>query len=190
MNYLAHAYLASDSPESIVGNLLADHVRDPLDDYPPGIVAGIHSHRAVDSFTDFHPQVAEARALFRPPMRRYAGIILDVFWDHCLTKRWTDHAERPLAEFADHAYAQLKAYDGHLPPAFVAMRDRLIKFDLLQAYGELGNVDHSLLRISQRFRHANPMAEGGAPLREHYDRLFGHFDAFFPDLVAHAADES
>jgi acyl carrier protein phosphodiesterase len=186
MNYLAHVYLAEDSPESMVGNLLADHVRGPLDHYPQAIVAGIHNHRAVDAFTDRHPRVIEARALFKPPLRRYSGIILDVFWDHCLTLRWPAHAERPLAEFATHAYAQLQAYSGHLPSAFVGMRKRLIEFDLLQAYGELRNVDEALLRISQRLRHRNPLPDGGRPLRTHYESLLEHFDAFFPDLIRHA----
>jgi acyl carrier protein phosphodiesterase len=188
MNYLAHVYLAGKSSESVVGNLLADHVRGPLDAYPDGVIAGIHNHRAVDAYTDNHPQVAEARRLFQPPLRRYAGIILDVFWDHCLTKRWSAHTEQPLAEFATQAYSQLAAYDGYLPPDFVVMRDRLIQLDLLQAYGELSTVDHALLRISQRFCHVNPLPEGGHALRQHYEQLFVHFDAFFPDLVQHVAN--
>lgn len=183
MNYLAHVFLAHETPESMVGNLLADYVRGPLDAYPEGVIAGIHNHRAVDACTDRHPRVVEARSLFTPPLRRYAGIILDVFWDHCLTIRWEDHADEPLAEFANRVYRLLDAYAGELPPAFATLRERLITLDLLLAYRELEGVDRALWRISQRLKRENPLAKGGGPLRLHYDTLLIHFDAFFPDLV-------
>ena len=55
MNYLAHLYLAEDTPESIIGNLLGDFVKgSAINDYSEGIKAGIKLHRKIDLFTDSH----------------------------------------------------------------------------------------------------------------------------------------
>lgn len=51
MNYLAHLYLAPDDDESLLGNLMGDFVKGPLDGrFSPGIAAGIRLHRHIDSF--------------------------------------------------------------------------------------------------------------------------------------------
>src|SRR5699024_8931556 len=94
MNFLAHALLAGDDPDLEVGGILGDFVRGrPDPTLPAGLRRGIALHRAVDAFTDRHPDVAAARRLFDPPWRRYAGIMLDVWFDHCLARdfgRWSD----------------------------------------------------------------------------------------------------
>ncbi len=55
MNYLSHLFLAEDTEESKIGNLLGDFVKGWLnDDFTPEIIKGIKTHRKVDSFTDSH----------------------------------------------------------------------------------------------------------------------------------------
>jgi len=85
LNYLAHAYLSFDQPEIIVGNLISDFVKGKKKfDYPPGIQKGIALHRAIDTFTDSHPATKEAKEVFRPHYRLYAGAFIDVAYDHFL----------------------------------------------------------------------------------------------------------
>lgn len=45
---------------------------------PHGVRVGIALHRAVDRYTDAHPQVVAARSLLEPPWRCYTGVLLDV----------------------------------------------------------------------------------------------------------------
>ena len=63
--------------------------------WPAALAAGVRLHRRVDVHTDAHPAVRAARALFVPPLRRYAGIALDVWFDHC--SRASSSAIRPCA---------------------------------------------------------------------------------------------
>ena len=84
MNYLAHLLLAGPTDASRVGNLLGDFVRGTPESlrgsYPDEVIAGIVMHRELDRFTDDHPAFQEARELLDPEHRRFAGIIIDIFF--------------------------------------------------------------------------------------------------------------
>src|SRR5215813_13839544 len=102
MNLLAHALLASPDAELMLGSLIGDFVRGRVDPaLPPKVRAGIALHRAVDAYTDAHADVAAARALFEPPFRRYAGILIDVWFDHLLARQWARYGEDELDAFSD-----------------------------------------------------------------------------------------
>ena len=110
MNYLAHFHLAGEDPELLAGSLLGEFLRGPVpEDWSPGVRLGVRLHRQVDAFTDAHPVTARSRGRFQPPFRRYAGILVDLFYDHCLARDWSDHSPVPLAEFARAVYARLHA---------------------------------------------------------------------------------
>ena len=85
MNYLAHAYLSFNDPEILTGNLISDFVKGKKKfDYPRGIQNGITLHRAIDNFTDTHETTRQAKEVFRPHYRLYAGAFVDVVYDHYL----------------------------------------------------------------------------------------------------------
>ena len=51
MNFLAHLFLAGDTPESLIGNLAGDFVKGPLGDrFPPAIAEGLR-RRGIDVTT-------------------------------------------------------------------------------------------------------------------------------------------
>ena len=85
MNYLAHLHLSQPNGESRFGNLLGDfmHGVQPHT-YSRLVQAGLANHRLVDKFTDQHAQVIQAKQLFSARRRRFAGIIVDVSFDHFL----------------------------------------------------------------------------------------------------------
>ena len=53
-------------------------------DFPPSISQGILYHRHIDTFTDSHPAVRAATKLLREDGIRYAGVFIDIFFDHFL----------------------------------------------------------------------------------------------------------
>ena len=86
-----------DDPALQLGGMLGDFVRGTPDPaLPGGVIAGIRLHRAIDVYTDAHPQVLAAKALLQPPYRRYAGILLDMWFDHCLARDFARWSELPL----------------------------------------------------------------------------------------------
>ncbi len=75
MNHLAHVFLAPDSPEARVGSILGDFTRGvDLSTLPDPVKQGVRHHRAVDSFTDQHPDVLASKQVFSRQRRRFAGV--------------------------------------------------------------------------------------------------------------------
>lgn len=187
MNYLAHLLLADDSDASRIGNLLGDFARGAIPDlervYPTEVVRGIRMHRAVDRFTDSHQVFGQARVLLAPQRRRFAGVVVDLFYDHFLCMHRGDYSEMPLKEFIESVY---RALDGHpewlagrLAQAFPMMRDE----DWLSRYATLEGMEYILYRVSRRSPRVGKIAGGIDDLRENYTAFENLFHEFMPDLL-------
>jgi acyl carrier protein phosphodiesterase len=189
MNHLAHALLAdSGGVEFALGSALGDFVHgrpDPA--WPAARQAGLRFHRAIDGFTDRHPQVVAARRRFEPPMRRYAGIVLDVWFDHLLARDWGRHVAREtLADFSERWLLLLDGHVAALPASFRAFRRRMREHGLPVAYGDEAILDEVFRALARRLSRPSPIAGALPLLLAHAEALQRHFDAFFPELVAHA----
>ena len=172
----------------MLGSLAADFVRGAIDPaLPAGVRAGIALHRAVDRWTDAHPEVVQARARFDPPLRRYAGILLDVWFDHLLARDFPAWSEVPLEAFSNGLRDEMHAAGALLPDGlkrFLAYMDR---HDLPAGYARIERVEGAFAGISQRLSRANPVADGVPVLVAHAGALDDAFARFFPDLRAFAA---
>lgn len=110
MNYLAHLWLSEQAQLPLAGAVLGDLVHGRLEGrFPLPLERSIRLHRRVDAVTDAHPLVAAVRSRFAPGARRYAGIVLDLVYDHALALDWPRYASEPLAEFARRAAQELAA---------------------------------------------------------------------------------
>ncbi len=184
MNHLAHALLAGDDERMRLGGMLGDFVHGQLDHspLPAGVVDGIRLHRAIDTYTDAHPEVLAAKAELPPPYRRYAGILLDMWFDHCLARDFPRWSAQPLGDFSDELRALLWRQDALLPPALRQFRAYMERHGLPAGYADRAVLDHALAGIGQRLSRANPLATAMPVMVEHEAALQRRFDAFFPDL--------
>ncbi len=188
MNYLAHTLLADGDADLEVGGILGDFVRGkPGPALPVGLRAGIRLHRAVDSYTDAHAVVGAARRLFEPPWRRYAGIMLDVWFDHCLARDFERWSTAPLERFSIRLRHRLQARDPLLPPSLQRFVAYMRAHDLPAAYAETEVIGRVLEGIGSRLSRPNPLADALPQLVTRDAELMRHFNAFFPDLTAFAA---
>ena len=187
MNYLAHLYFADDTPESRVGNLMADFVRGPVDRQPYGgaVMQGMQSHVAVDRFTDDHDVVRESKALISRRRRRFAGIIVDICYDHFLARHWSIFSDVPLSLFIERTYGSFRDYRGELPPVMLRVVRHMVEHDWLRGYRELSGIGRALDGLSMRIRRPNTLAGSVEELKENYGEMEQHFLSFFPDLVRH-----
>ncbi len=188
MNHLAHLLLAGDDPEAKVGQVLADFVTaGDIAALAPGIQAGIRAHQRIDSFADSHPVFARARRRLKPPYRRFGGVLLDIYFDHFLARGWERYGDGgSLAGFADRSYRILNEYRDLPSARFRRVVAAMCRDNWLVGYASLAGVDRALQGLSQRFPRANPLASGGAVLRDQYAALEADFGEFFPSLAAYA----
>ncbi|NJK73646.1 MAG: DUF479 domain-containing protein [Richelia sp. CSU_2_1] len=188
MNYLAHLFLSAGTPESLIGNLLGDFVKgSTVNLYDGEIRKGIDLHRKVDSYTDSHVIVRSSKSLISPQRRRFAGVLVDVFYDHFLAKNWREYSEVPLSDFARCAYKILQDNRDILPESLQRVLPIIIARDLLSSYQEISEIASTLARMSARIKRINNLASGIEDLTVNYQQLESDFRAFFPDLISYAA---
>lgn len=145
MNFLAHLYLSGDSDGVQTGNFIGDYVKGShYNRYNGDIRKGILLHRAIDTFTDNHPAVGEAKSVFRPKYGRYAGIVTDVAFDHLLARRWEEFAECTLREFAGRIHNTLLSGFLNLPFRVQQFLPVMISNRRLESYASLEGTGKAL----------------------------------------------
>ena len=186
MNHFAHLYLAQPTVESRVGNLLGDFARGvDAKSLSVGLQNGLANHRAVDAFTDRHPLVREAKKLFSSQRRRFAGVALDVLFDHYLIRHWSALGEQELEGFTAALYRDLKRGRDLMPSPMQRVTGSIVEHDWFGSYASLDNVGHALDRVAARIRFPNRFAGVIEEIQEHDHQLEAVFLAFFPQLVDH-----
>jgi len=189
LNYLAHLYLAQPTARSRLGNLLGDFAKG-LDTsrLHPEIYAGLLNHRAVDHFTDQHPIVTDLKRRFSPQRRRFAGITLDVLFDHFLIQHWAQLCSPGFDQFLASTYCDLTNLQNDMPAPMQRTVMRMVEQDWIRSYNNLEQVGFALDRIASRirFKHRfDGVIEEVYPL---YPELEKGFLLFFPDLQQHISD--
>lgn len=186
MNHLAHALIAHRTGTSLVGNLMGDFVKGvPHDRYRGELLEGILLHRSVDAFTDDHPAFRRCRARVRPGLRRFGGILVDLYWDHVLAREWDRYHPRALPVFARRVYAALEKRRSDLPERMRSFVDYMTTTDLLVAYATREGLHRALTGMSRRMRRENPLAEGAEEFDRIGDEVAADFREFLPDLWRH-----
>ena len=186
MNYLAHLHLGGPQPGQLLGSLYGDFVKGALAGrYRPEVEAAIQLHRRIDAFTDSHRLVLAARSRFPAERRRYSGILLDLFFDHCLACHWDDYADEPLALFTGRVYRVLAA-EAELPGRLALIAPRMAEQDWLGSYREFAVLERVLSNMQRRL--SQPAGLDGAlvELERLYPWLLDDFRAFYPELIAFA----
>jgi len=187
LNHLAHALLADQDDALLLGSLLGDFWRGAPDPHwPPGIAAGLALHRKTDVYTDSHPVVAAARGLFDAPWRRYAGILLDIYFDHALARDWPRLGPVPLDAFSARVDALLERHRSWLPGDLNRFATYFRAHGLFAAYARRTVIEQVLAGVGARLRRANPLAQAGPMLWARAAELDAAFDRFFPDLLRFA----
>ncbi|MFS2202343.1 ACP phosphodiesterase [Pseudomonas sp. Pseusp3] len=182
MNYLAHLHLGGQRPGQLLGSLYGDFVKGRLQgQFAPEIEGAIQLHRSIDVFTDRHPLVDVALSRFSLTRRRYAGIVLDVFFDHCLARDWALYADRPLALFTSDVYRVLSS-ERQLPGRLAQIAPHMVANDWLGSYREFEVLEQVLRGISRRLTRPEELAAAMQELRRLYEPLSEDFRLFYPQL--------
>lgn len=183
MNFLAHLHLSGDSEELKIGNFIGDFVKGKdLETYEPQIKKGIQLHRAIDLFTDNHPVVGKSKAILREKYRHYAGVIVDVYYDHFLASNWKRFDERPLEQYAQESYDLIQANFSRIPEKVHHLLFYMKRDDWLSNYKYVDGIRQALTGMSRRTRFDSKMDEAHIELVAHHSIFESHFLDFYTDL--------
>jgi len=190
MNYLAHLFLAGKNENLIIGNFIADHVKGKgIDRFSPEIRRGIKMHRAIDEFTDKHPQVQLSILRLRPVYRKYSGVIVDMFYDHYLAKEWSQYSDISLSSFTEACYAVLMKNFDNLPARSQRILPHMMRHNWLLSYSRIEGLQQALTGMSNRTTFISKMENAVDDLNKCYECYQEEFRQFFPELQAYALKE-
>lgn len=191
MNHLAHVVLAGTDEGLRLGAFLGDHIkgRAALNELPPDWAAGVILHRRIDTLSDAHPAVTAVLETLEPPWRRYGGVILDVLFDHMLTRYWQRFGEVRLPTLADEIDELLARHRSDLPPRLVRFSLWAERRGLWQRYGERSMLDEIFTLLARRHGRAWPLAYGARLLDDRQAAIEQAFLEMFPELQARIARE-
>ncbi|HOP57824.1 MAG TPA: ACP phosphodiesterase [Bacteroidales bacterium] len=184
MNVLAHIYLSGDSDKIIIGNYIGDYVkgRDYLK-YPDLVRKGIILHRHIDDFTDRHPVVHRSKIFFSKKYYKYAGVVIDIIYDHFLTKEWDLFSRRPLESVTYNFYrAMVNNYD-MLPDKVKETIPFFIINNWIESYQTLHGIKKVLKTLSSQTSLPKQSSFAIRMLKKNYYSLQDDFLEFFPQLI-------
>ncbi|SFT68095.1 ACP phosphodiesterase [Halomonas saccharevitans] len=181
MNFLAHGWLARGGGDDFLyGNLIADGVKGiDLSAWPTATAAGIRHHRRVDAFVDGHPVVADVLARTPWPQRRFAGIALDLVWDHFAARTLGGDERRRLTV---RCYRPLSTAPA--PGRLAGMVPVLVEQDWLNRYADFDFTCRAIEGIGGRLSGPNRLAELVPWLEADYVRLARDFERLWSAVNA------
>ena len=184
MNFLAHTYLSGGNEEIIVGNFMGDYVKGKnylL--FPEQVKKGILIHRDIDTFTDMHEITRRSKLRLSSRYHKYAGIIIDIFYDHFLASLWNSYSTLPLSEFVSRTYDLLKRNYKVLPDSIKRWFPTFLENNWMMAYTTVEGIELVLERMSANTSLPNHSAFAVEVLRDQYSIFMEDFLEFFPLIV-------
>lgn len=161
MNFLAHAVLAGDDPALIVGGVVGDWIKGPLPGaLPADLARGVALHRAIDSHAETQAAFCRSRNRIAADRRRYAGVLVDIYYDHLLAREWAQWRPMALDRFCADVYHHIDDRLADLPEHARPAMQLMAREDWLSSYADLTGIADVLQRMARRARQPNPLAGG------------------------------
>lgn len=190
MNFLAHIYLSYEDEELMVGNFLADFIKNrDLKHYSKRIQDGIYLHRKIDSFTDNHLIVRQGTKRLQSKHHKYSPVIVDIFYDYLLVNNWEKYADHPISEFASNVYDILDNRMEIMPTMLKKRLPMMIADNWLVRYGLEEGLKFTFERMKRRVSYPQYFENVVDSLLTDYEAFKGEFNLFFPDVIEYVKKE-
>ena len=168
----------------MVGNFFADHARGrQWEHLPDAIAQGVLLHRQMDTWTDQHPAIMEAKRMLPTEAGLFRGVFIDVFIDYFLALQFEVWHGEKLSAFVNRIQPTLHlGAKNHFPKA-VPMIEALKRYDWLNQYAHIEGIGTTLEQMGRRFPKANPLHHGGTWLQQHRSELEAPLKQFYLDSL-------
>ena len=183
MNYLAHAYLSFNKPGVLAGNMISDFVKGKKKyEYPEEILFGINLHRAIDDFTDHHPETKKAKQIFQPVYGLYSGAFMDIVYDYFIANDKDLFKTQSLEKFSLDVYDTLDTYSHLFPPRFAGMFPYMKKHNWLLNYRNTAGIQRSFEGLVHRASYMSDSTIAFDLFLANLEQFESAYQAFFPEL--------
>jgi acyl carrier protein phosphodiesterase len=183
MNYLAHIFLSGNNDLLKIGNFMADGIRG--NDYlkfPEDVKNGIILHRHIDTFTDAHPIYRKSKHRLHEKYGHYAGVIMDILYDHFLAKNWSNYSDEKLEDYVANFYKSLEDNYDILTEKIQNLMPYMTERNWLTSYATIAGIEMILFQMDYRTKHRANMQEAIVELQEFYSEFEEEFTLFFEEL--------
>ena len=184
MNFLAHLCLANGDSGLMLGGLFGDFIRGrrALRGFSEPIRQGIVLHRYIDRRTDHSAVVKKLRRVFPREFRRYAGIIIDLAFDHELAVNWWRYMPGSLERFDVEIRDLLRDNKELMPQGLTDFMVYADRHGLFTAYREEDVTLFALAGLGTRLSRPNPLHRVAEIWPELAPEFKVAFRQFFPEI--------
>ncbi|GAA3746789.1 MULTISPECIES: ACP phosphodiesterase [Flavobacterium] len=187
MNFLAHIYLSGENDLIKIGNFMADGIRGKqFEHFPEDVQKGILLHRFIDTYTDSHDIFRTSTKRLHDRYHHYAGVIVDIVYDHFLAKNWEKYSDEKLELFVKRFYHSLHDNYEILTERTQGLMPYMIERNWLVSYRTTEGIQHILTQMDRRSKNISQMQFAVEELTEFYDEFEKEFTLFFEEMRAQA----
>ncbi len=184
MNFLAHLFLSPDNDKIMLGNFFADAVKGKaFYTYEEEVKRGIFLHRQIDEYTDSHPVFLQSAKRLQPTYRKYAKVVVDIYYDHFLARNWDDYSKADLTGFVLKVYRMMAVNYFMLPARSKRILPFMIAQNWLAGYANFVDLARVFRGMSRRTAYNSGMEHAVEDLKLDYMQYLEEFRIFFPELI-------
>jgi acyl carrier protein phosphodiesterase len=190
MNFLAHLFLSCQNEELMIGNFIADFLKNrDVQNYSSGVQDGIRLHRGIDTYTDNHPIVLQGVRRLRANHSKYAPVVIDIYYDYLLANNFSLFSGQSLNEFTAQAYDVLLRNLDLMPGKLGQRLPYWIKDNWLMEYGKEEGLAFTCNRMKSRVSVPDMLNDAPMTLIKDLDIFRAEFITFFPDVQHFVAEQ-
>lgn len=190
MNFLAHIYLSGDNDLIKIGNFMADGIRGKqFEHFPEEVQKGIILHRSIDTYTDSHDIFRQSTKRLHEKYHHYAGVIVDIVYDHFLAKNWEKYSDEKLDRFINRFYRSLHENYPILSEKTQDLMPYMVKQNWLLSYKTVEGIRNILTQMDRRSKNLSKMQFATEELVTFYTEFEQEFTLFFEDLRQHSSQK-
>jgi acyl carrier protein phosphodiesterase len=190
MNFLAHIYLSGENDLIKIGNFMADGIRGKqFEHFPDDVQKGIILHRFIDTYTDSHSIFRQSTRRLHEKYHHYAGVIVDIIYDHFLAKNWAKYSDEKLEDFINRFYNSLHDNYAILTEKTQGLMPYMIERNWLLSYQTVEGIHQILTQMDRRSKNISKMQFASEELKQFYNEFEEEFSIFFEDIKKQAAQK-
>ena len=146
-------------------------------------------HRAIDTFTDAHPIFRQSTKRLHSRYHHYAGVIVDMYYDHFLAKNWSSYNSENLALYANTFYQSLLDNHTLLTTKTQNVLPYMMEYNWLVSYQSISGLERILTQMDHRTKNQSLMRFATEELITYYDEFETEFSLFYREVQLFSKDK-